>query len=649
MLDLIRKKQKSFIVKFVFWAIIAAFVGTIFLVWGKGRDANRENTKIAFTVNGTEVGFEEYQRTYGNLYRLYQNVYQDKFNPALEKQLNLRQKALDNLVEEELLLQEADRLGLDVPRTELVDSIAQVPAFQDGGVFSKDRYLQVLAYQRLTPDQFEAGQRRSLLAAKVRDRLEQDVSVEEGAVEEEYRRRNEKINLAFVKLVPALFEGKVPTSEADLAAYFAENQEKFRIPEKVSLRYLQFDPARFEGEVTFDEGELDKYYRRHLDLFEIPEQVKASHILVKVVKDAGEEMRAQKQAIAEDILKRVKAGKSFEELARKYSDDQSTAAKGGDLGFFTRGIMVGPFETAAFSLKPGEVSEVVETPFGFHIIRCDAYVEAGVKPLADVIEDVKSGLAKEKAVKLAFEKARDAYNINRKNGSLEAAATENNLGIKETGLFERNGSIDGIGRAPEISSAALDLQPGELAAPVRLDQGIFLFTVKERQPSRLPELAEVRAQVEQAYRGEKAVDLARQAAEDILAKLQKGEKLSILVKPLGLDVKETDFFSRTYGTFVPKIGSDPELATAAFELTGDNPVPGRVFKIQDRFVVIRLKERQEPDPSALDEAQRQQLNEFLLTQKKQDTIDEWIAEKRKTSEITISPVILSALKDAAKQ
>jgi len=648
MLDLIRKKQKSFIIKLVFWAIIAAFVGTIFLVWGKGRNSDQQASTVAVKVNGTEIGFDEYQRAYSNLYRLYQNVYQDKFTPALEKQLNLRQKALDSLVDEELLLQEADRLGIKISDSELVESISKEPAFQANGTFDKKRYLDVLAYQRLTPDQFEAGQRRSLLAAKVREKVQAGVTVDPGEVEKEFRRRNEKINLAFIKLAPALFENKVKVTDADLEAFFQENRENFRIPEKISLRYLQFEPARYEAEVTFDEGELEKYYRRHLDRYEIPEQVKASHILVKVSPNAGPEMREQKRKLAETFRDKVLAGKDFAELARKYSDDQSTAAKGGDLGFFTRGIMVEPFEKAAFSMKPGEVSDIVETPFGYHIIRCDAYVEAGVKPLADVIDLVKSELAKEKAKKLAFEKARDAYNINRKKGSLDAAATENNLGVKETGLFSRNGVIDGIGKAPEISASAFDLQPGELAAPVEIDQGIFLFTVKERQPSRLPELAEVRVQVEKAFREKEAVDLARKAAQDGLEKLQKGEALTGVAKPLGLEVKETDFFSRAYGSFVPKIGSDEQLFQAAFSLTGDNPVPDKVFEVQDQFVLFRLKERQEPDLATLDESQRQQLQEFLKTQKEQEVLDKWLAEHRQGSEIVPSPVILSAIKETDK-
>jgi peptidyl-prolyl cis-trans isomerase D len=639
MLDLIRKKKKSVIVKIVFWTIIAAFVGTIFLVWGKGSDRGDQGVSVAVTVNKTRISFEDYQRAYSNLYRLYQNIYRDQFTPAMEKQLRLRQQALDSLIDETLLLQEAGDEGLEISKKELVDSIAQIPAFQENGVFSKDRYLQVLSYQRLTAEDFEKMQQRQLLVEKMGDRLQEGIAVTEEDIDQEYRDQNSKVNLAFVKLSPALFESRVKVSEEEMQNYFADHREEFRVPEAVALRYLQFEPDRYADQVAFDEEELNKYYRRHLDQFEIEEQVKASHILLRVDENAGDAIRERKRELAEKILKDARAGKDFDKLARTHSDDAGSASRGGDLGYFARGAMVAPFETAAFSLNPGEISDIVETPFGYHIIKVEEYIEAGVKPLADVLDKVKEKIREEQARKLAFEKAMDAYNVNRRTGDLEAAAAANNLGVKETGFFSRGEPVDGIKNTEEISAVVFTLKEGELHQPVNLPQGIFLFKVKERRESRLPELDEVRSRVEQAFRSEKSKELARQAAEEILAGLKEGKTLQALAGKFGIKAEETDFFTRSYGAFVPRIGSAEDLASTAFTLTGEAPVADEVFTVDDKFVVTMLKEARAADLSELDQTKRDQIKETLLARKQEEALNNKLQELRETAKIVIAPTL----------
>lgn len=642
MLDLIRKKQKSVFIKIAFAVIIVSFVIGYAMLTSPG-DRSDGGTTVAVTVNKTKIGFEEYQRAYSNLYRLYQNIYREQFTPALEKQLRLRQQALDALIEETLLLQEAKQSGVKVSQKELVESIAEIPAFQDNGAFSKQRYLELLAYQRLTTDDFEAMQKRQLLVEKVRENLRSGVAVTEEDIEREFRDQNEKVNLAFLRLAPTIFESRVEVAAEDLEAFFSERREEFRIPETVALRYLQFEPARYEKELTFTEEELQKYYRRHLDRFEILEQTQAAHVLIKVDPDADEDTRTKKRELAEQILDEARAGKDFGELARTYSDDAGSAVQGGDLGYFPRGTMVAPFEKAAFALKPGEISDVVESSFGYHVIKSQGYIEAGVKPLADVLDTVKEGLAKEKSRQLAMEKAMDAYNMNRKNGDLDAAAEANDLGVKETGFFSRDESIDGIGSAPEIAAAAFLLKPGELARPISRPEGVFLVTVKERRESRLPELQEVRAAVEEAFRRENGRELARQTAEKVLAGLKEGKELQELARDEGETVEETGFFARSYGAFVPRIGSAEALAAAAFELAGEAPVADEVFTVDGKYVVAMLRGRQEADMEALDDAKRAELRESLTARKQEDAINSKVQQLKAQAEIVIAPSILTTL------
>ncbi len=642
MLRLIRTKQKSFIVRIVFWVIIAAFVGTVFLVWGRGGDKGPKGSSAALQINDTSIAYEEYQSAYSNLYNLYRGIYRDNFTPQLEKQLNLPQQAIEQLIDQALLMQEAERRGITISNDELVAAIAKYPSFQENGKFSRDRYIQVLNYERMKPEQFEAGQRRQMLVDKLREQLQQGLSISQDEIEASYRKENDKIELNFVRLLPASFENKVKVTDEDLKAYFDAHQEEFRQPERIALRYLQFDPARYEKEITnFSNEEINRYYRRNIDLFEVKEQVKAAHILIKVDKDADDTQKKIRRALAASILQQLNEGKDFATLAKANSDDPGSASKGGELGYFGRGTMVAPFEKAVFAMKPGEISDIVETKYGYHIIKLEEYIEAGVKPLAEAIDDVKKGLRIEKARQLAYEKAMDAYNINRKSGDLDAAAKTNDLGIKETGLFDRSDAIDGIGREADITAAAFSLKEGELARPVQTTQGVFLFTLKERQPSRIPQLEEVKAAVEAAYRKTKAVDLAKEAADKLLTAALNKKSLKAAAKAAGFQLEKTGLFSSSYGAFVPRIGSSQELADAAFALSEEAPLGKVVFKQGEGYILISLNQTEKADLEKLDATERKKIEDRLLAQKKEKIVNDLLKKLRDSAQISIDPSLAS--------
>ncbi|MFO7982279.1 MAG: SurA N-terminal domain-containing protein [Desulfuromonadales bacterium] len=634
MLDLIRKKQKTLIVKVVFWVIIAAFVGTVFLVWGRGGERAGESSTAA-VINGERISYSAYQASYDNLYRLYQNIYQDQFTPAMERQLDLEKQALEMLIEQVLLAQEAKRQGLDVPREDVVQAISQIPEFQENGSFSKERYLSVLNYQRIDPEEFEAAKERELRIEKLRAQLQEGINVSSDEIEEEFRRRNEKVSLRFLQFAPPLFESKVDVDEDKLRAYFDENKETFRLPERVSLDYLQFEPARYEDEIALSEEDLQSYYQDNLDKFDVDEQVRASHILIKVDEDADEQIRREKKALAEEILARLQEGEDFSELARQFSEDSGSAASGGDIGLFARGTMTGPFEEAAFNLPVNEISEVVETRFGYHIIKVTEHVEAGVKPLTDVADDVKAAAKKEKALEMARDLAWTAYSKYKDTAELETAAENNNLGVKETGLFTRDGVIDGIGRSKDIARAAFDLDENRLAKPVDYEGDIYLFTVKEREASHIPDFEEVKTDVEAAYRAEQSQKLAAQAAEEALSALKDGKSIQEIDKVEGTKAEKTEMFNRENGAFIPGLGTSEKLVQDAFVLSEENPVASDVYEVGGNYVVATLKDRQDADMEELDETRRQRIRETLLAEKKEEALTEKIEELRKDAEIEI--------------
>ncbi len=636
MLDFVRTKQKSMLIKIAFGLIILSFVIGYTMLTAPTDSGVTQGSDVAARVNGYDISYTAYQSSYSNLYNLYQSIYQGNFDAEAEKQLNLPKQAMIQLVNELLLVQEADRLGLSVSKDELVAAIAQYDAFKENGVFNRARYLQALKYQRMTPEQFESAQERQLLTEKVRKQLQQGINVSEEELKTAFHKENDKINLNYCWLTPALVETKIKVTDEGLAEFFEQNKEQFRLSEKISLRYLQFDPARYEKEIAnYTDEELERYHRRNLDLFETKEQVKAAHILLRVAEDTSDEIRGKRRDLATELLKQLKEGADFAQLAKTHSDDKGTAKNGGDLGYFGRGIMVASFEAAAFNLQPGQLSEIVETPFGYHIIRVDELSEAGVKPLVDVIDEVKAGLLVEKSRQYAYEKAMDAYNINRKTGDLDAAATNNDLGVKETGLFERDGAIDGIGKVPTVSQAAFSLKANELARPVQTTQGVLLFTLKERQESRLPELNEVKASVEMAYRANQAQTFAKELADQLLAKAQELKSLRKAAASLKVSVDESGEFPSSFGDFIPKIGNTPELAKEAFTLTEEAPIASQVFSIDNKFLVASLKEAKQADFASLDVTARSQLQDQLLAAKKEAAVSDKLNTLLEQSQVEI--------------
>ncbi len=638
MLDIVRSKKKSFLIKIAFAIIILSFVIGYTMLTAPTDQRTGRGGDIAARVNGDVISYSDYQIVHSNLYNLYQSIYQNAFDANLQQQLNLPRQALQQLIEEQLLLQHARSLNLRVSNQELVNSIATYDAFHINGQFNRDRYIEVLSYQRMSPEQFEEAQRRELLSQKAREHLQRNISVTEEEVVDYFHRQNDQISLDYVWLTAALVESKVEVTDAALDEFFNANKEMFRIPERVSLRYLLFDPARYEADITtFSEADMERYYRRNLELFDVEEQVKASHILLRVAEDSDPDTVRMRRQLAQDIRQQLRDGADFAQMAKLHSDDTASAVDGGNLGYFGRGMMVDEFEAAAFALRPGQISDVVQTAFGFHIIKVDDYIAPGFKPLVEVIDTVKAGLTIERSRQLAYEKAMDAFNINRRTGDLEEAAAANNLGIKETGLFAANEPINGLGRSPEVSTAAFALEAGELARPIITTSGVLLISLKDRQPSRLPELAEVQSAVESAYRQEQAQTLARDLAEKLLERAHEQQNLAVAAAELDLNLENTGDFSRSSGYFIPRIGSSQELAEAAFELTEEDPLIDKILTFGDRYLVAALSGATRADISTLNDAAMSQLRERLLQEKKEQAVSDKLDELYQQARIEIIP------------
>jgi peptidyl-prolyl cis-trans isomerase D len=588
-LKFIRRNAEAAWVKFMFLAIVI-----VFIFWGMGGIVGGDRAQFVVRVNQDAIPPAEFTRAYNNLLRLYQSVYKDNFKPEMVKSLDLKDRAVDELIRANLMRQEAQRLGLAVDDTEVRNAIAELPAFQEDGRFNKQLYLRVLRANRISPGEFEDSQQEQLLVKKLQDLIMAGVHVSEAEVLDRYRIDNEKVNLRFIRLDAASFMPEVQLTDQDVQAYYDKNRETFREPDRVRIEYVLYTPDKFAGEAQVSDAEVQQYYDEHIAEYEKPEQVQARHILFRYPPKATAEDKARVRAHAEEVLAKVKAGEDFAALAKQYSDD-SSAAQGGDLGTFTRGKMVPSFERAAFALAPGETSDLVESPFGLHIIKVESKEAARTQPLDEVRTQIVDKLKQQKARELARTRA-EADRAKVAGGeALANVAQAAGLSVETPAPFAQTDVIAGLGRSPALSAAAFAAAAGEVGPVVDAPNGPIVFRVAEKLAAHVPDLSAIRDRVETAVRNERAQTLAKSAADTMLSELQKTPDIDAVAKAHSAElhnakVEETGGFLRQAAS-IPNLGVAPELEKAAFQLTPEKPVAPAVYNVAGSSVVAVLKER----------------------------------------------------------
>ncbi|TDJ49102.1 MAG: hypothetical protein E2O45_05250, partial [Nitrospina sp.] len=385
------------LVKVFLWVIIIAFVATIFYSWGAGGQVEGANKTIA-TVNGMKIQVNEFNRAYGNILNFYRDQFHDQFSDEMAAKLNLKENALEALIQNRLILAEAEKMNLLVSNQELVSSISKRPEFQKDSQFSNVLYQNYLNFNRITPREFEESQRKDILRKKLEEVIKASTQISESEIQEAYKKENEKIKFKFIGFSRDFFKPTGLPSDQDLQKYFEAHKNEFEVPEQIQVQYVKLVPAMVMDKIEIYEEDIKDYYNTNEAKFFIKKQYQASHILIK--SDAqlpfGEDLSDEEKeklldeadagarGKAEEILKQIRDGADFGEMAKKYSDDPGSGANGGSLGQFSKGMMVPEFEEALDRLSPGELGSPVQTVFGFHIIRLDQVNEERIKPLVEV-------------------------------------------------------------------------------------------------------------------------------------------------------------------------------------------------------------------------------------------------------------------------
>src|SRR5262245_55371749 len=317
-------------------------------------------------VEGREIRGDEFQRTYQAQIQAYRSAYGANMSDQLLRQLGVEQQILQQMVDERAALAEADRLKIRVSDEEVRQRILTIPAFQQNGQFiGEQAYSQLLRAQRppLTTAEFEDNMRRTLTVEKLRASVTDWMAVPEKEVEQEYRRRNDKVKLALVTFTADKFRSQVTVGDPEVTAYFDAHKDDFKIGEKRKIRHLLVDTDALRAKTVVPPADIERAYNNSIEQYSTPEQIRASHILLKT---EGKDEAAVK-ARAEELAKQAKAGADFADLAKKNSEDEASAKNGGDLDYFSRGRMVPEFEQAAFTMEPGQISDPVKSSFGYHV------------------------------------------------------------------------------------------------------------------------------------------------------------------------------------------------------------------------------------------------------------------------------------------
>ncbi|MFQ6672227.1 MAG: SurA N-terminal domain-containing protein, partial [Candidatus Tectimicrobiota bacterium] len=489
MLYKIRQNIKSWIFRLVLVGVAITFIG-----WGAGYFTGSNQaaeTKVIATVEGLPITLGEYQEAYRRRLETYRNLFKDRLDEAMIQRLNLSHQALDSLIEDRLLLALARVEGLAVSDAEVVRYIEGHPAFQVRGAFNRHRYLNLLRNRGMTPTQYEDSIRALLLLDQVQETFKDSIQTTEAEVRTAYQIEHEQVSTTFLLLKGHDFAKEVPVTDGTLEAYYRAHRKDFTVPERRQVAYLLFRPETYETEITLDEERLKESYELHLDEYRKPERVHARHLLLRLPANASGEEDAKVKARAEALLNEALGGKDFSELAKAHSEDPS-APRGGDLGFFTRGKMVKPFEDVAFALEVGQVGGPVRTPFGYHLIKVEAKEPSAVKAFEEVKGEIRQILVAEEARFLAQDDAYATLEAIRASGDQGAAALAGKEGrpVATTGLFARDESLP-PDLAPDqqtVREVAFGLEEGEVSDVIEGERNSYLITVVMREPEHVPPL-----------------------------------------------------------------------------------------------------------------------------------------------------------------
>jgi len=557
---------------------------------------------------------------------------QQKLPPQLMPMIE--QRVADQLVLQKAMLAEASRLGIRVTDEEVAQELRTgsfgSTFFPNGNFIGQTQYETFISQNyQMGVAQFEQEIKEALILRKLMNLVQDGVTVTDADLEQEYKNQNVKVKFEYALLSLDSLKEQIHPTEAELKAFFDKNQDRYAnaIPEKRKVDYVVLDTGKLADKTNVTPDDLRRYYNQHREEFRVADEVNVRHILIKAPPPGPDgkidpKAEAAAKAKAEDILKKVKAGGNFAELAKKYSEDEGSKTQGGSLGWISKGRTVPEFEKAAFSLDKGQTSDVVQSSFGFHIIRVDYKRTAHVQTLDEVKSQIEPLVKQEKTANVA-ESLANTIATQARTGGLESAAAKNGLKVEHSPLFSRNDTIPGIGAAPQFMDAVFGANAKNPPDVINIPQGYAIYQVTEiKQPTK-PTFEDVRAMVENDFRQERASVLLRQKLNELADRARAQHDLKKAAKEAGATLKTSEMVTRQ--SQVPDIGALSGPAAVVFTLK-PGEISGPIDQGRNGFVLSVL-ERQEPSAADFQTA-KERIREQLLQRKRDEVVQIFQTELR---------------------
>ena len=626
MLRYLRERTGSWIIKMILGLIIIIFA----FFFGVGGFGPKAQGPVAM-VNNQAISFNEYRQSYDSIVKQIRMRSGDNFDEKMLEQQNAKQNALDSLITEKLVAIAAEKFEVEVSKKELTDLLNDYSAFKIDNKFNFEQYKRVLASNAMSPEMFEFNQKKLLKHQKIKDLILDNVMISDMEVLKWYKYSTAQVSINYVKFNPDEHIKINPPLE-DVKAFYHKNKDEYKTNVKLKVEYLKFSSEDYKDKITITEKELKQYYANNSQQYDVPEKVEARHILIKLDQESDTDKieEAKKEALKIYAIA-IKGENNFAELAKKYSQGPSKAT-GGYLGSFARGEMVAPFSEKAFSMDTGEISEPVQTRFGWHIIKVVAKFESSTTAFTDVKTEIEKEVLEKKIIDLAYYDAGDAFDAVVDGDPLEQAGLITQRKVLKAGPFSKDGNGIDFKNSSKFAEAAFSTIINEISDIQEIENSYYLIKPIESIEPEVIKFDDIQYKVKADLVTKLRNEKAKKNAEEILLSLKENKSLVETAEKQNIKIESSELFGRR--GYIPEIGYAPIIVEASFNIDKINEVYPQTLKMNDIFYIISLKERSIPKDFK-DPKEQEEIKSQLENIKKERIYAAWIKKLRETNEIKI--------------